>query len=576
MRNKSFILLFLFLILGCSEDNEEQIPEGNLEVLVITSDNLPIQGVSVNLLEKDLTIVTNTNGIALFENLAIGTYDISISVNDISYENTDPIIIENNKTTVVQLVTIDEADPIEPILLNLENLIEIVYGKLKNEYLFDSKGYVSYWGDIGSDIAYVNSMLNSRLYEIDTYQATSSNFIINKVWEEHYKLIRDIHIGLDAIEKNEFQPDDNLDLDLIEAEFRFVRALLYFNLVKLYGNPVLVTALVDPSGPPPNDQNANSTYDLIESDLLFAIDHLQSSTPRDKASVSAARALLGKVYLTMAGFPIFKSDGYVKALEQLKQVEGKYALEPNYADVFSVENEDNNSEVIFKIGFDGDGNYGVFWGPQGISFRDELFLATNFIENYFENPADISDPITFPLPAEDQRFFQNIATFTFQNGVSNDNSDIGEWRPYKYKKDALSALNLNEESFDLPYLRYADVLLMIAEAENAVNGPTQYAYEAINQVRRRAFGNADNDIETGLNQQDFLEAILNERRLELAFEGSRKDDLIRTQRLQATIDFINQDFTPNFIKDFQDFEYIWPIPQGELSLNQGVVQNPGY
>ena len=573
----SLLLTVLLLLIGCSNDNgEPQVQDsGSLKVNVVHSDNSAAEGVLITLTPGNITVTTDENGIALFKDLQAGTYGISLSVNGITY-STDSATIENNTTTSLELTLLDEPNPIQPIKLDLGWLLESIYGKLKSDYLFDAQGYVSYWGDIGSDVAYVNDMMEPRLYEIDSYRTTPSNFFVEKVWEEHYKLIRDVHTGLDAIERDDFQADDNLDIDVVHAELRFIRALLYFNLVKIYGNPILVTSLVDPSGPIPNEQDPNKTYELIESDLLFAIDNLQSSMPINKASVDAARGVLGKVYLTMAGFPIFKSDGYAKALEQLKQVEGQYSLEANYFDVFSQENESNNGEVIFSIGFEDDGNYGAIWGPQGISFRDELFLAPNYPQSYFENPDEIFNPITFPLSTEDQRFFQNIATFTFQNGTAINDSDVSEWRPYKYKKEVLSPSSLDTESFDFPYLRYADVLLMIAEAENAINGPTAYAYDAINQVRRRAYGNTDHDIELGLNQHDFMEAILNERRLELAFEGTRKDDLVRTQLLQSVIDSFNENFSPNFKKDFQDFEYIWPIPQQEINLNPGATQNPGY
>ena len=115
---------------------------------------------------------------------------------------------------------------------------------------------------------------------------------------------------------------------------------------------------------------------------------------------------------------------------------------------------------------------------------------------------------------------------------------------------------------------------MLAESENEVNGPNSLAYDAINQVRRRAFGNTEHDVPSNLNQEQFFEKVFLERKLELCFEGHRRDDLIRREQLQNIINEYNA--ANDFQKDFQSHEYVWPIPQQELDLNPNAIQNSGY
>jgi hypothetical protein len=94
-------------------------------------------------------------------------------------------------------------------------------------------------------------------------------------------------------------------------------------------------------------------------------------------------------------------------------------------------------------------------------------------------------------------------------------------------------------------------------------------------VRRRAFGDLEHDAQSGLTQEEFSSLILKERRLEFCLEGQFKDDLIRMNALESEILEYNQNY-PELARDFQNHEYIWPIPQGEMSLNPDVVQNEGY
>lgn len=243
-------------------------------------------------------------------------------------------------------------------------------------------------------------------------------------------------------------------------------------------------------------------------------------------------------------------------------------------------NESNNTEVIFAIDFDGTlenggGNVGVFWGPLGYSIQDQMLLDEKFIQEFFTQNTDFQNPVAFPLELKDQRFFNNVASFVVQNGVATDANDVADWRPLKYISDISLAPQLGMSSVDFSYLRYADVLLMLAELENQINGPTTRAYDFVNEVINRSHGTSDFQLQAGLNQNEFLMAILEQRRKEFCFEGSYKDDLIRNELLSEVI----MDFNirnPNNTKQFEPHKNVWPIPSSELNLNPNAVQNMGY
>src|SRR5690606_20967539 len=315
-------------------------------------------------------------------------------------------------------------------------------------------------------------------------------------------------------------------------------------------------------------------YGQIVEDLEFAQLELPPILTKTRASKEAATALLGKVYLTMAGYPLGQTDKYQLALGEFEKILGSFSLEPEYGDVFGLGTEASNTEVIFSVPFEHSGNYGALWGPKGISFNDRLLLTPGFVDSFFEGGAGPTEPVHFPLIAEDSRFHRNLATFSFEDQQVVDLPLREDWRPYKFIEEPLSPKIPSETSFNYPYLRMADVLLMIAEAENEVNGPTPKAYDALNRVRRRALGNEDHDVPDGLDPEGFLRALIRERKLGFCFEGQLKDDLIRMGVLEAEILAHNEQVSA-MERDFQPHEYIWPIPRAESSQDQHVEQRDG-
>lgn len=570
-------IVFTLFTLSCSDDQskEQEIEQlGTLEVKAVYESGTAIPDVTVSTIPRTHEKMTDAMGKAVFTNVPIGNYEVILTPSFSEVSVAVGVRVQENQVAVVEAIM--GPDPISETPIDFDVLLNSIYDQLKTEFLFDANGYSHYWGDIGTGMVRINPDSMGRFGDLDNYYFQSGNYVINEVWAEHYRVIRLTNIGLGELMDLDSTSEGEVDFDRFESEFRFLRALLYFNLVKLYGNPVLVTtAEVNFDDPPSFEQGRELVFNQIVEDLIFAQQNLSSGLPKERASKEAATALLGKVYLTMAGFPMRQTDKYGLALKELEKVVGSFTLEENYSDVFSIENESSNSEVIFNIDFDDSGNYSVPWGPRGISFNDRLLLVPNFINSFFEEGMEPSDPVIFPVQNNDSRFQQNIATFSYENGGLTDESLTENWRPYKFGKEMEEPSVMNQESFDYPYLRIADVHLMIAEAENELNGPTTKAYNALNLIRRRAFGDFEHDVQSGLTQEEFSNLILKERRLEFCFEGQFKDDLIRMNALETEMLNYNQNY-PELARDFQSHEYIWPIPQSEMSLNPDAVQNEGY
>ncbi|UJH68083.1 RagB/SusD family nutrient uptake outer membrane protein [Allomuricauda sp. SCSIO 65647] len=579
------VFIVFFLIVGCSSDESEQnVSAGTLVVNVSTSDGTPEPNALVVLVPGNSSNLTNAEGIARFTDLAIGTYQVTVEVSIDSDSYVEGLIYEfngititENDTEILSVEVIDPIRPIEEIDPDVDLLLADTYKKLKDKFMFDLGGYSLYWGDIGADIAYIGNTASSALLSLDRYDISPSNTIINNVWALHYQVIRNTNIAIEAIENSEYVSQSGKEENVILGEFRFLRALGYFNLIKLYGNPVLVTSTDFDA---PLTQNRTGVKELIEQDLKYAEDNLETYQSSKIASEQAAQSLLGKFYLYSAGFPDFDTGKYNLAAQQFEKVLNVFSLEEDYLDIFDENNEPANTEVIFSIDFDssqenGGGNIGVFWGPLGYAQQDYLLLDPKFIRQYFNDENDYQNPITFPLNIEDERFYGNIASYTVQGGTTMDATDVTDWRPLKYITDLSTVPQAGASSVDFPYLRYADVLLMLAEVENALNGPTARAYDLVNQVIDRSDSSGVSRLPQGLNQSDFLLELFEQRRKELCFEGIYKDDLIRNELLSEVIEDFNLR-NPEFPKQFESHEYIWPIPRSETDLNPNIVQNPGY
>lgn len=393
---------------------------------------------------------------------------------------------------------------------------------------------------------------NLSQFELDEFNISLSNTVTTAAWTGNYIGIGRVNTILDKLPGASF---DEALKTRYEGEARFLRAYFYFNLVRLFGDVQLIENSID------NPYGANNIvrtdasviYDLIINDLTIAENNLPATIPAveaGRASAWAAKALLGKVYLTRNQPEL--------AAAKLNEViaSGQFNLSTDYASTFSpatsyATNKDVILSVQYKTGLVGQGS-GLWselipWGIPGT-----LFGTTGSGGGFMQPTADMENAYE---PGDLRKDASMQATYKTANGA-----DVNVRHVVKYKQTGPQA---GDADSDLPLLRYADVLLMYAEALNE-QGQTPAAEPFLNQVRARA-GLAE---KTGLNQADLALAIEQERRVELAFEGHRWFDLVRTGRY---VEVMTAKGYP-----VQEFHRLYPVPQRETDLNGQLTQNPGY
>lgn len=396
---------------------------------------------------------------------------------------------------------------------------------------------------------------NAAQAELDKFKETTSNTIYNSMWLDTYHGILLCNIVLDRIEPVEM--DANLKKQLT-GEALFLRALMYFNLVRTFGDVPLVlkeTTSVQ-EGYDQGRIAVDKVYDQIIADLKTAESNLPASysgTDIGRATSGAAKSILGKVYLTTHDFPA--------AVNKLKEVVDAhtYVLLTNYADLWKPENK-NNAESIFEVQYKKGGT------GTGSSFNDQMApgeSGTYVTGMGFASGRNLPTPdLIAAYETGDIRKAASLAETYDADGVT-------VYNPYTLKfKDVSFAASDNDNNW--PVIRYADVMLMYAEALNeANNGPNTVAYDMMNQVRDRA---GLDPLTAGLNKADFAAAVAHERQVELAFEGHRWFDLVRTGK---AVEVMNAHFAGSIT--IQPWQLLCPIPQTEININPSVIlQNNGY
>ncbi|QMU64933.1 MAG: RagB/SusD family nutrient uptake outer membrane protein [Flavobacteriaceae bacterium] len=336
-----------------------------------------------------------------------------------------------------------------------------------------------------------------------------------------------------------------------EAEARFLRGYAYFNLVRLFGDIPLINKVIDPLDKVTAFTRVSTTeiYNLIVSDLENAVANLTDGGPKDRASRAAAQGLLAKVFLTLGRY------GEAQTLcEDIMNPARGFTLQSDFRNIFYNE---GNSEVIFAIGFVAGSN------DDSQNFSAEWLNAVGRTSgvNYVTADARAS------LDA-------NGGTRT-QYSYRQDQSQITQYQVVKYLPDGDTTLGIPVTSPDPTsagndwiVLRYADVILMHVEAilAGGVSTTSSNALVSFQMIRNRAGLTTP---VTSITKEELLE----ERRVELAFENQRLFDLIRFGVAQ---DVLSAFSTANGY-GFTSTDLLLPIPQSEIGLSNGLLtQNPGY
>ncbi len=448
--------------------------------------------------------------------------------------------------------------------------VNAVYNTLNSDPLGDFPMYgrqLNLLTDNASDNQnFSPSNTNPDVRSLSTVTYVSINGRILKNWQQHYFGINRANIAIDniaAIPASQFS-NPALQARLIN-EAKFIRGLLYFNIVRLFGAVPLVLhnpESVDVSSLQVPRSSVDSVYAQIVSDLNEATSLPVSYSGADigRATSGAAHTLLAKVYVTR--------KQWLQAETELQAISNGgygYALFLNFADVFKKATK-NGAEHIFSVQF-------VTNGGEA--------NTTQFLSSSFTSFNTGTYPIDIPSDSSISALFDNNDTrkaVTFYS--SQYNAVTGQtvifhnpYTPYlnKFVDYSLSPLNnQNISGINYPVLRYAEVLLLNAEVLNEINGgPTAEAYNAINQVRARAHVA---DLNPGLSQADFRDSVFLERRKEFIQEGQRWFDLVR-QGGSVLVDALLK-FPAKQAASLKDSLY--PIPLTEIQLNPLLTQNPGW
>lgn len=435
----------------------------------------------------------------------------------------------------------------------IETAVTGVYSTLMSSNLYGL--YLPAIGEVPSD----NSTEESEggdggnYFQLEGFTVMPVNSIIAGVWKDSYEGIQRANVVLNRISDIEFENEATKEARI--GEMKFIRALLYFNLVRIYGDiPLVITEITDPAdgfgfGRAP----LNEVYTQIEKDLTEAIDGLPvTGSDNSRVTRGAAQGLLGKVYLTR--------NNYTDAKTQLSAVvnSGKYSLLADVNDIFGIENE-NNSEYVFAVQFFSNLDGNTQGSPSYFAFTPVGFNGGRFGHN-LPTPELLSlyDP-------SDERL-----TAYYKRGENTDGNGNVSYSEYYTAKLSYNESIPEDGGSDWIVLRYSDIILMLAEVENELGNPAP-ATTLLNSIRTRA-GLLES---TATSQSELRDAISLERRLELSIEGHRWFDLLRTGK---AIEVMGNSYTTTFptgIVVTAD-ELLFPIPQNQLDTDPSLIQNPGY
>jgi hypothetical protein len=428
--------------------------------------------------------------------------------------------------------------------------------------------FSSYWVTTGLASDEMENRLAgvNDLDQLSTFTQRPASATLYEFWALAYKGISNANFAIGGIPS--IKADAAVKNRLL-GEARYLRGMLYFDLVRWFGDIPLVLTLNGKTNPPRNPKA--EVYAQIISDLEFAEQNLPDSYPPNnglgRATNGAATGLLAKVYLTLGQWQ--------KSIDHCNTIinSTKYGLYQDFSDAFRIPNE-NGKETLFGVGFGTANNSISFWEAGQFNVRLLPRALSGAIPGVnaqgwqvaTQNLYDSYDP-------QDRR--REVTLLTTIHNLDGTTTTV-EPHIQKYW-DKISEPKAGNTDHDFPYLRYADILLMKAEALNELNnGPNADAYDAVNQIRKRARYNGTTELPIlpdlkSLSYDQFKDALLLERRHEFVAEGHRWFDLVRFKKLEALVPVAKPGVQP------QPFQYLFPVPQGEIDLNQNLLpQNPGY
>lgn len=486
---------------------------------------------------------------------------------------------------------------------------------------------------------YQNAKIDDQFYKVSNFSHTAGDTHITNMWSTIYMgigLANDVWqkvTAMTGITEERKQP--------LLAEAAFMRAYLYFTLVQLWG-PVRLTTEA------PNYDNVverhvtrasiEKVYEQITTDIEYAKLYLpvtRDSGMAGRPTRYSAYGMAAKIYLTMASGSRFGVAGHEcfdpatyyglakeNAAAVMDDAECPYNLVDDYESVFLMSNK-HNPEILFEACFEitgpgsqwpkmgGPKNEGgntaysySTYGPTGRGYlRPSVYLATSVYGVALSVNASTGDVTA--ESSDDVRYDCNIVRYAVgKNGERVHKNNCEHWIAHKFslRTSDMAGFTWTTVPMNHPILRYADVLLIYAEAAGMLDLADQSAYDALNRVRQRARRKGTTpeylkDWKIGdLTDIDaFMDAVLDERMRELCFEGHRRLDLLRTSRLFKALDRMkaaDESLSPKLAEraikcdwtqqlygsNVKAYHVLFPIPQSEMNVasNSDYYQNPGW
>jgi hypothetical protein len=408
-----------------------------------------------------------------------------------------------------------------------------------------------------------NQLINQSIDPANPYFSNMWNLAYNGIGAANLVLARVPAISMDEAQKK-----------AMLGQAYFVRAFLYYHLVRLYGDVPLILTPIDGTSPDlyPSRAPQADVYARIIADLQAAEQAGLPAVDRTgRISQGAVKALLSSVYLTSAGYPLQIKANYQKAADKAAELidANQYPLFTSYASLHN--NADKNQgELILQAQY----AFGIATNAisalvipyfAGVSKYNDEFGAV------IPTPGFYATHEAGDLRAQEQQFY-----FSKYPSIKDPNVtvDFKTQALYKYfQVESARGNGVGDENWTL--LRMPEVMLIYAEASNEVGGPTPKAYAQINTIRSRAKLPAL----AGLSQDDFRTAVWRERYHELAYENKAYFDIQRTRKTYnvATNNFVDVvGFKGEVGPAFQQKYLLWGIPSAEINNNKQLTQNPGW
>lgn len=428
-------------------------------------------------------------------------------------------------------------------------------------------------------------------------QSSTTGGVIANRWARCYGGIGRCNTFLARVDEIE-EMDEDLR-NRMKAEAKFLRGLYYFMLQAYFGD---VPLILDPPDKAQGDLPRTNREEVV-AQILKDLDEAAAVLPlkyggsdQGRATKGAALGLKARVLLFEAS-PLFNTgndpEKWNAAANAAKVVmdmadEAGYGLFPDYRSLFLPENE-NNQEVIFDVQYiypDGGNSFDLIGRQYNTNAPVQGLVDAYYMKDGLPVEESPLSATSGRYENRDPRFYATVVfpgdTFMGQV-VTEDRFAITGYGLEKYTiyteapaPPDKADLKGGQSETNYMVIRYADILMMYAEAKNEYSGPDASVYDAVNAIRERA---GMPDFPAGLSQDEMREAIRHERRIEFAGEGYYYNDIRRWKTAEIVMNapvhnWANEEIEKRIFNPARD--YWWPIPQSELDLNPNLEQNPNY